>query len=463
MSDSEWERREPPRWLDAVPSAGLFDAVTHPSDAAAALAVGGPGAAAATALEVLDPQRLDAAGRVDLLVALERQLAWLSGLQQRVLATMDAHRGETVDPMGRDWVREDVGCALRLAGQTAQDRLDVARTLTARLPRTLELLDTGAISYLHARSLAEAVEPYPDEVVGQIETRAHRRVGEQTVGEFRASVRRAVQAADPRGSNERRSAAMKDRRVCVRPLDDGMASLWALLPAEGAAAIMAVLDAMAAGTWDGDPRTVDQRRADALVDLAGAALYDDALPKAQGLRPSVHVTVALSTLLGLDQIPGELAGHGPIPAEVARRLAGDPTGTWRRMVLDPVNGQLIDYGRRTYRPPADLRRFVIARDQTCVFPRCQRLAERCEIDHRAQYSRGGGTSELNNQALCTRHHPAKDEAGWQVEPEPGGGYTWIAPTGHRYRTHAPEYPINEPERTPARQDESPDDRDPPPL
>ena len=170
MSDSEWERREPPRWLDAVPSAGLFDAVTHPSDAAAALAVGGPGAAAATALEVLDPQRLDAAGRVDLLVALERQLAWLSGLQQRVLATMDAHRGETVDPMGRDWVREDVGCALRLAGQTAQDRLDVARTLTARLPRTLELLDTGAISYLHARSLAEAVEPYPDEVVGQIET-----------------------------------------------------------------------------------------------------------------------------------------------------------------------------------------------------------------------------------------------------------------------------------------------------
>jgi len=43
----------------------------------------------------------------------------------------------------------------------------------------------------------------------------------------------------------------------------------------------------------------------------------------------VHVTVALSTLLGLDEQPGELAGHGPIPAVLARRLAADPTGMFR--------------------------------------------------------------------------------------------------------------------------------------
>jgi hypothetical protein len=68
------------------------------------------------------------------------------------------------------------------------------------------------------------------------------------------------------------------------------------------------------------------------------------------MRPAIPVCVALSTLLGLDQQPGELAGTGPIPASIARRLAADPTGTWRRLVTDEL-GKLVDYGRTTYRPP----------------------------------------------------------------------------------------------------------------
>src|SRR6201999_2992979 len=112
-----------------------------------------------------------------------------------------------------------------------------------------------------------------------------------------------------------------------------------------------------------DPRTPDQRRADALVDLGVAALHDPLLPKAQGMRPSIQVTVALSTLLGDDEQPGELAGPGPLPASAAqsptpasgaRRLAADESGTWRRLVTDPLSGQLLDYGHDTYRPPKDL-------------------------------------------------------------------------------------------------------------
>lgn len=44
-------------------------------------------------------------------------------------------------------------------------------------------------------------------------------------------------------------------------------------------------------------------------------------------RTEVRVTVALSTLLGLDDAPADLAGYGPITAEAARALARD--GTWR--------------------------------------------------------------------------------------------------------------------------------------
>ena len=61
----------------------------------------------------------------------------------------------------------------------------------------------------------------------------------------------------------------------------------------------------------------------------------------------------------MDQRPGELAGYGPIPATVARTLAGDPASTWHRLVHDEL-GHLIDYGRSTYRPPQDLIDFVTA-------------------------------------------------------------------------------------------------------
>jgi hypothetical protein len=219
-----------------------------------------------------------------------------------------------------------------------------------------------------------------------------------------------------------------------------MTELWALLPAEGAAAVITAVDALASVTSANDPRTPDQRRADALVDLGVAALHDPLLPKAQGMRPSIQVTVALSTLLGTDEQPGELAGHGPIPASVARRLAADETGTWRRLVTDPVTGQLLDYGHDTYRPPKDLAEFVIARDQTCTFPGCERPARRCDLDHRTPYREGGSTSSKNLGPLCERHHIGKHQADWTPTRDEDGATAWISPTKHIYRSCPPELP-----------------------
>jgi hypothetical protein len=74
-------------------------------------------------------------------------------------------------------------------------------------------------------------------------------------------------------------------------------------------------------------------------------------PPGTGRRPQVNVTVAASTLLGIDDQPAELDGHGPIPAVLARALAVDPTGTWRRLLTDD-HGRLVDVTSHTYRPPA---------------------------------------------------------------------------------------------------------------
>jgi hypothetical protein len=428
-----------------APPLTVAEVLDDPDQAAAWSARDVPGPDTGVSVSLLDPSTLSHTGRVDLLVALERQAAWLAAMQQRVLAAMAADpaaAADDVDRTGQGWLREDVACALRLSGLTAQRRIAVAQTLADQLPATLVQLGRGEISYLHAASLAEAVYSLDHERATQVEARVLLRAGEQTLSEFRRVVRRAVASVATASMEELHAQAMAERRMCVTPRDDGMAELWALLPAEGAAAISAAVDALGSVASPNDPRSADQRRADALVDLAVAALHNPLLPKAQRMRPAVQVTVALSTLLGVDDQPGELAGHGPIPASLARRLAADTSGTWRRLVSDPLSGQLLDYGRATYRPPKDLSEFVIARDQVCVLPTCSRPARRCHLDHRIPYHRGGSTSRDNVAALCERHHIGKHKTTWTPRRELDGTHTWVSPTGHRYRSRPPDLPVD---------------------
>ncbi len=169
----------------------------------------------------------------------------------------------------------------------------------------------------------------------------------------------------------------------------------------------------------------------------------------------VRVTMPISTLMGLDDQPGELAGYGPIPAGVARDIAAG--GTWKRLLTDPVSGMLLDYGRTTYRPPAGLADFVRARDHTCVFPGCSRPADACDIDHRKAYPEGH-TSEHNLESLCRHHHRLKHEAGWTVEYH-NGVHVWTTPDGHRYRRQP--HPIAQPTPQPPPPPATPKDEPPP--
>ena len=66
-------------------------------------------------------------------------------------------------------------------------------------------------------------------------------------------------------------------------------------------------------------------------------LADPTLREQHGHRPAIHVTVAASTLLGLDDQPAHLDGHGPITAQTVRQLATDQTGTWHRILTDPAS------------------------------------------------------------------------------------------------------------------------------
>jgi hypothetical protein len=107
----------------------------------------------------------------------------------------------------------------------------------------------------------------------------------------------------------------------------------------------------------------------------------------------------LETLLGLNDEPAELDGHGPITAATVRDLAFAAGSTWRRLVTDPVSGYLLDYGRTTYRPPVALADHVRARDVTCRTPNCTRPASKCDLDHVISWP-AGTTSESNLSTQC---------------------------------------------------------------
>jgi hypothetical protein len=141
----------------------------------------------------------------------------------------------------------------------------------------------------------------------------------------------------------------------------------------------------------------------------------------------------------VDEQPGELDRHGPIPAPLARALAHDPTATWRRLLTDPA-GHVVDAGRTSYRPPARIARVVTARQTSCVFPGCRRSAARCHLDHIHAWNDGGQTNPDNLQPLCPRHHHLKHEAGWHVERLPDGTTRWRSPSGHTYHRPPDEIP-----------------------
>jgi Domain of unknown function (DUF222) len=429
----------------------------------------GLSAARISALAGLDVERLSESSLLDTVVECQRLVAWATSVQLRALAALDA--ATDPDPVEQlpdpDWhshqrsdrkrsTATELGLVLKIPASYAYDRLSEASVLANRAPRAIELLADGQMSPIQARDLAGALIGLADEACATVLRRVLERAIDDSTGQFRSRLRRAVLAAAPRTAEVEHAAAVADRKVVVRPDEHGTATLWARLPAPEALRIRAAIDERADRYLSADPgddRTTDQRRADALVELvdcganlAGMADTADTADPAEGaarprrLAPVIQVVVSLETLLAVSDEPGELVGHGPIPASLTRRLAADPDSTWRRLVTDPL-GQVVDYGRRRYKPPKDLDEFIRARDQRCVFPNCNRPAAGCELDHLQPWDDRGETSADNLATECASHHHLKHDHGWSVVRDPATGLIeWTSPTGHTYRDPSPELP-----------------------
>ena len=96
-------------------------------------------------------------------------------------------------------------------------------------------------------------------------------------------------------------------------------------------------------------------------------------------------------------------------------------------------GEVLDVGRAKRTIPPAIRRALIARDQRCVWPGCDRAPIHCEGHHIEHWLDEGPTSLANLALLCHSHHqrlheynlvlhpptaPAPPGEGWTVTPAP---------------------------------------------
>ncbi|WP_235488962.1 HNH endonuclease signature motif containing protein, partial [Frankia sp. AvcI1] len=209
------------------------------------------------------------------------------------------------------------------------------------------------------------------------------------------------------------------RGLWLSELPDGMTRISGELEAEAAALLRTALDSLSAPrpAFDGtlDPRNPARRRADALVDLLGRPLDTAALPVTGGIRPHLAVTVPWAALLGGSGLPATTSWGQPLSREVLRRIACD--ASVRRIILDPA-GVPLDVGRAHRTVTADIRQALIARDNGCAFPGCDRPVGWCEAHHIRHWIDGGHTSLDNSVLLCGYHHRTVHHQGWTVQLGP---------------------------------------------
>ena len=164
-------------------------------------------------------------------------------------------------------------------------------------------------------------------------------------------------------------AARAGRHVRVRLAADGMADLVAHLPAEQTAACFGALHRAVTEhyvTADTVTRTRAQILADTLVErLSGQTTARD-------VAVEVQVVMPVEALLDPDSsLPAQIAGHGPIPAAIARELLATTAGqkSLRRLVTRDGIAIGGDSRRRTF--DGVLETLIRARDgNRCTAPDC---------------------------------------------------------------------------------------------
>ena len=233
----------------------------------------------------------------------------------------------------------------------------------------------------------------------------------------------------------RRRQRQSDRDIWIGDVEGGISQIQGTLFSVDAHALDKRLDAMAATVCEHDPRSREQRRADALGALAAGA---DRLrcrcgrsDCAAGTRPPaspvvIHVIAEQATLGGAAAPASEVGADGLISAELVAELAASA----KLMPLIHPGDAPPEPG---YVPSKALAAFVRCRDLTCRWPGCDAPAIGCDLDHTIPYA---GRAHPCGQPEVLLPHPSFGEDLLRLEREQLADGTLIltSPAGRTYVT-----------------------------
>jgi hypothetical protein len=383
-----------------------------------------------------------------------------------------------------DCVAAEVGAALHVSHGMASGQMYLGVALRDRLPKVAAVFLEGMLSARLVAAIVWRTDLIED---GAALALADESLAREAIGFGPLSVAKAEQAIDaivdrydPAALRRSRAAARgRDVVIDAPHARDGTTNLWGTLFSTDAAVLNRRLAQLAEGVCDADPRTVAQRRADALGALAAGAerlgcgcgnggcpagvdvdrraasvvvhviAEESSLtaapdPCMSGQRPARPFTpgMRLSDALAPDPEPdppgdgikrpaGWIVSGGAVPAPLlAELIRGGAQVT-------PVGLPADAPAEPGYRPSAALERFIRCRDLTCRFPDCDRPAEFCDIDHTVPFPLGP-THPSNLKCVCRKHHLLKTFwtgiNGWRDEQWSDGTVVWTAPSGQTYTT-----------------------------
>jgi Domain of unknown function (DUF222) len=371
-----------------------------------------------------------------------------------------------------DSMAAEVAAALHVSHGMASGQMYLGVALRDRLPKVAALFVDGMISARLVAAIVWRTDLIKDEAALALadKTLAEEaiRFGPLSVAKTEQAIDAIVDRYDPAALRRTRAAARGRDVVIDSPhSQDGTTNLWGTLYSTDAAVLDRRLTQMAHGVCDDDPRTIAQRRADALGALAAGAdrlacgCANAACPAGvdvdqRATSVVVHVVAEESALTAAPDphMSGEAAAREALAPDPEPDLPGDgikrPAGriVSGGAVPAPLLAELIRGGAKVtpvrlpgnaaaesfYRPSAALERFIRCRDLTCRFPGCDRPAEFCDVDHTVPWP-FGLTHASNLKCLCRKHHLLKTFwTAWSDEQWPDGTIVWTAPSGQTYTT-----------------------------
>lgn len=403
-----------------------------------------PGPYLTAVLSSLDPFRLNGHDAVVLMKAHARQVSHdQAGFYRSIgeVATAVPTGQEGPPERSEEWfeyANMELRAALTLTRRAADSEIGLAYDLIERLPSIWKALDSGHIDIRKAREIARGTGHLDDHSARDVVDNVLEKATRMTTGQLRARIQRLCIEIGPEDAKKRTEDAIEDRRLVIEPTVDITADIHAYgTPLDRAAVIGRRINGLARSLKTAtETRTLDQLRVDVFLDLLEGTQTGTETSRSG----TVDIHVDLKTLAELSETPGELAGYGPVIADIARQVLSEQHDSeWRTTVTDN-NGQVIHTGTTRRRPTTSQKRQIHAQDPTCVFLGCRMPATQCDIDHTTPWSQGGETSVENNAPLCRYDHVGRHKAGWTYQRLPNGQYQWTSRLGHTYTTTADRPP-----------------------